>query len=468
MNRIFGYWKSALRTLARIGVLAAAPFPSLEAWAADAPPAPDRPNILYLLADDMGYADLGVQGCTDVPTPNLDSIARNGVRFTSGYVSAPVCSPSRAGLMTGRYQTRFGHEFNHPMADRAPVGLPVDQKTLANWLQEAGYSTAHIGKWHLGNPHLPQYTATARGFDLDVWAPGMNKLPPLTLWRNGVVERADDRYVDLALAREAAAYLEQHRSAPWYLYVAFLTPHEPMMTPPGAQAPFAGIPSETRRACATMLSLLDEGVGRILQALRDSGQEERTLVIFHSDNGAPTGNASRNTPLRGNKGTLWEGGIREPFVMQWKGTLPAGRVVDAPISSLDMLPTALAAAQVSVSADASLDGVNLLPFLTGKTNQLPREHLFWRYGDQSAIRQGDWKFVRALDHSSDPAVLKAGLYNLVRDPAEEHDLSAQHPAKVKELQARWDEWNRQNVPPLWTDQSKDKAPASAVGKAQEN
>jgi arylsulfatase A-like enzyme len=179
--------------------------------------APARPNILYLLADDLGYADLGVQGCTDVPTPNLDSIAMNGVRFTSGYVSAPVCSPCRAGLTTGRYQTRFGHEFNHPLADRAPIGLPVDQKTTANWFKDAGYATAHIDKWHPGNPKLPQYTATARGFDDDVWAPGMNKLPPLTLSRNGQMEKANDRYVDSALAREAAAYIDRHQSAPWYL-----------------------------------------------------------------------------------------------------------------------------------------------------------------------------------------------------------------------------------------------------------
>jgi len=425
---------------------------------------PTKPNILYLLADDLGYADLGVQGCTDVPTPNLDSIAKNGVRFTNGYVSAPVCSPSRAGLMTGRYQTRFGHEFNHPLVDRAPVGMPVDQKTTANWFKDAGYATAHIGKWHLGNPKLPQYTATARGFDFDLWAPGMNKLPPLTLFRNSQMEKADDRYVDLALAREAAAYIDQHQSAPWYLYVAFLTPHEPLMTPPGSEEPFAKITADKRRKCATMISLLDESVGRVLKALRDSGQEERTLVIFHSDNGAPTGNGSRNTPLRGSKGTMWEGGIREPFVMQWKGTLPAGRVVDAPIISLDMLPTALAAANVRVPADAKLDGVNLLPYLTGKTNDLPQRNLFWRYGEQNAIRQGEWKLVHALDNTVTPPVLKTGLYDVVHDAAEEHDLSAEHPDKLKALQSLWDEWNKQNVPALWTKDSKDEAPAVSAGK----
>lgn len=418
-----------------------------------------RPNILYLLADDLGYADIGAQGCADVPTPNIDSIANNGVRFTNGYVSAPVCSPSRAGLITGRYQTRFGHEFNHPLVDRAPTGMPVDQKTMANWFQDAGYATAHIGKWHLGNPKLPQYTATARGFDVDLWAPGMNKLPPLTLFRNGQMEKADDRYVDLALAREAAGYIEAHASAPWFVYVAFLSPHEPLATPPGSEEPFAAIADPKRRKCATMISLLDESVGRVLRALRDSGQEERTLVIFHSDNGAPRSNASRNTPLRGTKGTMWEGGIREPFVMQWKGTLPAGRVVDAPVIALDMLPTALAAARHEVPADATLDGVSLLPSLTGATNEPPRRNLFWRYGEQTAVRQGDWKLVTALDQATKPPVLTTGLYDLAQDAAEQHDLSAEHPDKVKELRALWDAWNEHNVPALWTKESKDTPPA---------
>jgi arylsulfatase A-like enzyme len=427
---------------------------------------PTKPNILYLLADDLGYADLGVQGCTDVPTPNLDSIASNGVRFTSGYVSAPVCSPSRAGLMTGRYQTRFGHEFNHPLVDRAPVGLRVDQKTAAYWFKQAGYSTAHIGKWHLGNPKLPQYTATARGFAEDLWFPGMNKLPPQLSFRNGKMEKADDAYVDLAMGREAATYIDTHQSAPWFLYLAFFTPHEPMTSPPSSEEAFAGIEDKRRRTCAAMISQLDESVGRILEALRDSGQEDRTLIIFHSDNGAPTGNRSLNTPLRGNKGTMWEGGIRVPFLMQWKGTLPVGRVVDAPIISLDMLPTALATANVSVPEDAKLDGSNLLPYLTGKAEQLPQRNLYWRYGEQTAIREGDFKLVQALDQSVNPPVLKAGLYDVVRDAHEEHDLSAKHPEKVKDLQRLWDEWNKQNVPALWTKDSKDEAPPISSNKSK--
>lgn len=444
-------------SLPMIGIVAFAIFQSLELFAADT--ALDRPNILYLVADDLGYADLGVQGCKDVPTPNLDSIASNGVRFTSGYVSAPVCSPSRAGLMTGRYQTRFGHEFNHPLADRSPVGLPVEQKTIADWMKAAGYVTGHIGKWHLGNPSMPQFAATARGFEEDIWFPGQKKLPPLTLWRNGKREEVGDRYVDVAMAREAADFVERHKSAPWFLYVAFLTPHQPLDTPSGSEDPFAGITDHERRKCAAMITLLDESVGRVLKALRDSGQERRTLVVFHSDNGAPPKNGSRNTPLRGGKGTTWEGGMREPFVMQWKGTLPAGRVVDAPVISLDLLPTALAAAGVDVKPDAKLDGVNLLPFLTGKIEKPPHAALFWRYGEQTAVRVGDWKLTRALDNTQKPPVIKTGLYDLSNDVAEQNDLSAEQPAKLAELQKRWDEWNTANVPALWSGDSHEDEPA---------
>jgi arylsulfatase A-like enzyme len=411
-----------------------------------------------MLADDLGYADIGANGCTDFPAPHIDSIAKNGVRFTSGYVSAPVCSPSRAGLITGRWQTRFGHEFNHPLADRAPVGLPVSEKTAARYFRDAGYVTGHIGKWHLGDPKVPQFCPKARGFDESVWFPGQKKLPPLQFFRHDEQGKTDDRFVDEAMAREASAFVEKHRAEPWFLYVAFLTPHQPLDTPPGTEEPFANITDKERRKCSAMMTVLDGGVGRILKMLRETGQEERTLIVFLSDNGAPPRNGSRNTPLRGTKGTTWEGGLRVPFVMQWKGVLPAGRVVDAPVVSLDLLPTALAAAGV----DVSLDGVNLLPFLTGKTIAPPHNALFWRYGEQFAVRQGDWKLVRAPDTTTKPPALKTGLFNLRDDRSEQHDRSADEPAKAKELQALWDEWNAGNVKPLW---GGDKTPPDAAKPA---
>jgi len=424
------------------------------------------PNVLIMVADDLGYADLGVYGCEDIPTPNIDSIAKNGVRFTSGYVSAPVCSPSRAGFITGRYQTRFGHELNHPLADNSDVGLPVEQKTAADWLKQAGYATGHIGKWHLGNPMLSHFRPNARGFDESVWFPGQGKLPVLTPHRNGKPEKANDRFVDEAMAREADAFIHRHAANSWFLYVAFLTPHEPLDVPAEVEAKFSHIPDPARRKCAAMMSLLDDSVGRILKALRDSGQEERTIIVFHSDNGAPPKNGSRNTPLRGTKGSTWEGGIRIPFVMQWKGTIPSGQVVDAPVISLDLLSTALAAARVEVPDDNALDGVDLLPLLTGKTQAPPHEALFWRYGPQMAVRAGDWKLTKALDRGVRPPVLKTGLYEIAKDAGEQHDLASQHPEKVQELQKLWDDWNAKNVEPLWSDKPADNPPGKDSAESQ--
>jgi arylsulfatase A-like enzyme len=412
----------------------------------------------------MGYADLGVQGCTDIPTPNIDSIAKNGVRFTSGYVSAPACSPCRAGLLTGRYQTRFGHELNHPLADNATVGLPVDQKTAADWMKQAGYVTGHIGKWHLGNPKLPEFSPAARGFDESVWFPGQRKLPPLTAQRNGKPETADDRFVDEAMAREGAAFITRHAAHPWFLYLAFLAPHEPMDIPAEVEAKFSHITDPKRRKAAAMISLLDDSVGRVLKALRDSGQEDRTIVVFLSDNGAPPSNGALNAPLRGTKGSTWEGGIRIPFVLQWKGTIPAGQVIDAPVISLDLLRTALAAARVDVPADSALDGVDLLPFLTGKTQKPPHEALFWRYGPQMAVRAGDWKLTKALDRKERPPALKTGLYKVAEDAGEQNDLAAAHPEKVQELQKLWDDWNKANVEPLWSDKPTGSPPDKRSGE----
>jgi arylsulfatase A-like enzyme len=248
--------------------------------------------------------------------------------------------------------------------------------------------------------------------------------------------------------------------------VAFLTPHAQLQIPPGSEEPFAGIDKANRRKNAAMISLLDQSVGKILQALRESGQEDRTLIVFHSDNGAPLGD-SYNTPLRGYKSTLLEGGIRTPFVMQWKGTLAAGRVVDVPVISLDVLPTALAAASIAVDRDAKLDGANLLPYLTGKTKDAPHRNLYWRYGEQYAIRQGDWKLVHSMERITSPPIIKTGLFNLAKDVGEEHDLASEHPEKVKELQMLWDDWNAQNVTPLWTPGTKDETPAVSAGKPKQ-
>lgn len=406
-----------------------------------------RPNVLWLVVDDLGYADIGANGCTDFATPHIDSLARHGVRFTAGYVSAPVCSPSRAGLVTGRWQTRFGHEFNHPLADRSPVGLPLDQKLAPTYFTPAGYVTGHVGKWHLGNPKLEAFSPRARGFSESVWFPGQRKLPPLTFFRHTETGRTDDRFVDEAIAREAADFVTRHRREPWFLYVAFLTPHQPLDVPADADAAFAHLKDPERRRCAAMMTLLDGAIGRILTTLRETGQEERTLIAFVSDNAAPPKNGSRNTPLRGHKGTLWEGGLRVPFLLQWKSTLPAGEVVHAPVTTLDLLPTALAA--TGIASGATFDGVNLLPFLRGDTSQPPHAMLFWRYGDQMAVRHGDWKLVRTADAEKSTA-LAPRLFNLRVDPGEHHDRYATQPKIAHDLQSQWDRWNRRNIRARWS------------------
>jgi len=411
-----------------------------------------KPNILIMLADDLGYGDIGANGCTDFATPHIDSIAKNGVRFTHGYVSAPVCSPSRAGLMTGRYQTRFGHEFNHPLADRAPVGLPLSEKLAPQYFREAGYATGHIGKWHLGNSKMPEYSPNARGFAESVWFPGQKKLPPLTYFRNGEQGKADDRCVDEAVAREASAFVEKHRTAPWFLYVAFLTPHQPLDLPPGVEDAFQHIEHPERRKCAAMMSLLDAGVGRILHTLRETGQEERTLIVFLSDNGAPPKNGSRNTPLIGRKGSLWEGGIRVPWVIQWKGTLPAGRTVDQPVISLDLLPTALAGAKIAPPREPSFDGLDLLPFLTEKEDSLRRDALFWRYGEHMAVQFQNRKLVRTLARDGESFMSVPELIPLQENPNERPPFwkgGRSQNSMTKLMQSLWDEWNRSNVRALW-------------------
>ena len=462
-------------------------FAMAGAAALGAEPADAKPNVLILLSDDQGWGDLGAQGAKDVATPNLDAIARAGVRFSDGYVAGPVCSVSRAGLITGRAPTRFGFEYNHDLADLAPFGLPATEKTAAELFRAAGYDTGHIGKWHIGNIRDPAQRAEGRGFGESLWFVGQNKLAPIFFYRHGgqatgtepdnagarrmagklfpdePAKRAELRqagagYVDTAMAQEASGFIERHAERPWFLYVGFLSPHTPLAFPPGTEEKFSGIQPPNRQKCAAMLGELDRCVGTLLETLRKTGQLERTLIFFVSDNGGVRGNASSNGPLRAMKGTLFEGGIRVPFLMQWPGGgIPAGRVVDAPVSALDILPTALAAAGVKPEAAPAFDGVDLLPYLRGETKEPPHQALCWRYGKQMAVRQGNWKLVRSAE--KDPNVPGADvaeeslpplrLHDLSADIGEQRDLSADQPEKVAELQALWDAWDRDNVAALW-------------------
>jgi arylsulfatase A-like enzyme len=408
-----------------------------------------KPNIVLIVADDQGYNDLGVQGSRDLRTPNIDALARGGVRFTSGYVSGPYCSPTRAGLMTGRYQQRFGHEFNPEAAPRGTreLGLPLTETTLPERLQEAGYTTGLVGKWHLGQ--ADKFHPMRRGFGefygflgglhsyVDARADAAN---PILRGKKVIDEK---EYLTDAIGREAVAYIERHQQSPFFLYVAFNAVHVPMQATKKYRDRFASIQDERRRTYAAMTSALDDNVGRILAKLRETGLEENTLVFYLSDNGGDRGNASNNSPLRGRKAQTLEGGIRVPYFVKWPARLPAGKTYDQPVIQLDIAATALAAAGEELFADAELDGVDLLPYLTGQKSEPPHDALYWRLGPQMAIRQGDWKLVRHRGSR------ETELYNLADDIGEKHNLAESRPEKRQELQAAWDDWNAQLVAPRW-------------------
>jgi len=418
-----------------------------------------RPNILLIVADDMGYADVGFHGCTDIPTPHLDALAASGMICTSGYVSGPYCSPTRAGLLTGRYQQRFGHEFN-PAGSKA--GLPINQKTLADRLKAAGYATGLVGKWHLGsdqNMHPQQ-----RGFDeFFGFLGGAHSYFNAAGYLRGQepVEQMD--YATDAFGREAVQFIDRHQSQPWFLYLAFNAVHTPMDATNDRLAKFSHIADPRRRTYTAMLAAMDDAVGSVLQKLTETGDNQNTLVMFISDNGGPTMpgvtvNGSVNLPLRGSKRTTLEGGIRVPCVLSWPAQFKAGRF-QQPVIQLDLTATALAAAGLEL--DPELDGVNLTPWLTGSRSDAPHDALFWRFGQQMAVRSGDFKLVRhdsnadTLTGQANQPVTAARLYNLATDLSETHDLAADLPDKVTELQTKWDHWNSGNVPPLWGRGSQD-------------
>ncbi|MBA4065923.1 MAG: sulfatase [Isosphaera sp.] len=415
------------------------------------------PNVVVIVGDDMGYADVGFHGCKDIPTPNLDALARSGVRCTNGYVSGPYCSPTRAGLMTGRYQQRFGHEFNP--GGGPELGLPLTEATLADRLKAAGYATGLVGKWHLGG--ADKFQPQKRGFDEFFGFLGgahsyfPEKKQADTILR-GTKPAGETEYLTDAFGREAVAFVDRHKAKPFFLYLAFNAVHTPMHATDARLKKFEGIKDEQRRTYAAMMAAMDENIGKVLDKLRAEKLDGNTLVTFVSDNGGPTmkgttTNGSVNAPLRGSKRTTLEGGVRVPFLLSWPGTLPAGKVYDHPVIQLDLNATALAAAGVAAKPEWKLDGVNLVPYLTGKEAGRPHETLYWRFGQQMAVRHGDWKLVR-YDTAADggnPGTSPQKLYNLADDIGEKTDLAAKMPEKVKELEAVWKKWDAELAAPLW-------------------
>lgn len=425
------------------------------AKAADVPP-----NILVILTDDQGYADVGFHGSPDIKTPYLDRLAAQGVQFSNAYVTYPVCSPSRAGLITGRIPQRFGHERNPAIAPDDPtVGMSLAEDTLADLLKKAGYRTGAIGKWHLGDH--PVFHPNRRGFDFfyGFTAGGHEYFPAqyaekrkvkkdhhyLTpLERNGEpVEETD--YLTDVLSREALSFIRENREQPFFLYLAYNAPHTPLQASEKYLARFKNIEDPKRRTYAAMISAVDDGVGEIMELLDELSLNERTLVFFLSDNGGPTyANASNNKPLRGAKSSLFDGGVHVPFVLRWIGVLDAEQVYESPVSSMDIAATSVALADVSPSAERPLDGVNLIPYLTGENGGHPHEMLYWRKFDQDryAVRCGDLK----LTQEKGP---KPVLADLSKDIGEKNNLSEKYPEKVQEMKRLWDELNKEMVEPAF-------------------
>ena len=427
-----------------------------------------KPNIVLIVADDLGWGELGCQGNPQIPTPNIDSIASNGARFLQGYVTAPFCCPSRAGLMTGRYQTRFGHELNAIGKQNLDpkVGLPLEERTLANHLKDTGYVTGMFGKWHLGGS--PQHHPLRRGFDeffgflheghffapppykglntrLRINEPPYDDANPI-LRSNDPVQESE--YLTRAITREALSFIDRHAARPFFLYVPYNAVHSPMQAPTDSVRQFNGIVDEHRQLFAAMLAELDMGVGRILDKLRSRALENDTLIFFISDNGGPTQElTSSNKPLRGGKGLMYEGGLRVPFLVQWKGTIPARQVVNYPVIATDIVPTALQAAGVNMAGAGPLDGSDLLPALTGKAPGQVSRKLFWRMGRATALRNGDWKIVRQGSRAQPDTPFE--LYNVERDPGETVDLAKEKPEMLARLRKDLDALNSEMVAPRW-------------------
>lgn len=426
------------------------------ALASFAAAAPKKPNVILIVGDDMGYADIGVHGSKDIPTPNLDKLANAGVRFTSGYVSGPYCSPTRAGLLTGRYQQRFGHEFNPGPNPANEFGLSLKETTLPSRLKEAGYKTGMVGKWHLG--FAEKYNPVNRGFgEFFGFLGGAHDYFKNGEGQNAIVRGTkpveEKEYLTDAFTREAVAFIDRNQKEPFFLYLTYNAVHTPLQAADKYLKRFENIKDEKRQKYAAMMSAMDDGVGAVLAKLESAGLEKDTLVAFISDNGGPPINGSSNGQLRGFKATTWEGGVRVPYFIKWPAGFTGGKTSDEPVIQLDLHTTVLAAAGVEAKADWKLDGVNLLPHLNGEKKDPPHAALFWRFGPQVAVRAGDWKLVKAAEfrkgRKGESDIDGALLFNLKDDVGEKTDLAANDPEKVKELAALWEKWNSELVAPTW-------------------
>jgi arylsulfatase A-like enzyme len=421
------------------------------------------PNVIVIMTDDLGYVDVGFNGSEDIPTPNIDRIAQKGVKFTNGYTPYSVCSPSRAGFVTGRYQQRFGYERN---AQYRPndfnMGLPQTEKTIPEIIGQVGYTSGVIGKWHLG-AHISNHPLN-RGFDFfyghlggghryfpeeltieDSYSINDEPLSYKTwIMRDHKPEKTDEYLTD-EFSNEAVTFIEKNKEGPFFLYLAYNAPHGPLQATQKYLDRFDHVGDKKRKTYAAMVSAVDDGVGRLLDKLEALDIDKKTLVFFLSDNGGPEPkNGSNNGPLREGKSSIYEGGNRIPFAMQWTGEI-APMEYEYPVSSMDILPTIAELTQAPIMKDKPLDGVNIIPYLKGECQGRPHQTLYVRKFDDDlySVRDGDLKLVTKKNNT-----IKE-LYNLSEDLGEENDLANEFPEEVKRLDSLRQNWNSQLIDPIF-------------------
>ena len=410
--------------------------------------AKDKPNIIILLADDLGWADLGYQGSDDIRSPHIDSLAKNGIRFTDGHVSASVCSPSRAGLMTGRYQQRFGHEANSPPPTD---GMDLKQVTMANRFQKLGYRTGLIGKWHLGNQE--EFYPTRRGFDYFYGLRSGSRSYFYNAQKDDKAGNAKaieengkqvkfDGYLTDVFGQKAINFINAKDDKPFFLFHSFTAPHGPMHATEEDKALFASIKDTKRRSYAAMIWAMDRAIGQLVDSLKASGKFENTLIWFLSDNGGATGNASINLPLAGHKGIKFEGGTRVPFFAHWPRQFKEPKEFESMMISLDIMATSLAAAGAKDKDLKGLDGVNLLPFIQGEKATPPHQNLYWHKLWFSAMRDGPWKLIYVQDYGY-------ALYNLEEDLSESNNLIQSEKKRSDRMIAKLNDWKAGLEKPRW-------------------
>lgn len=413
-----------------------------------------KPNFILIVADDLGFADLSLNGSKQIPTPNIDRLAEEGINFTQGYVSAPVCSPSRAGLLTGRNQVHFGHDNNmggnQLGFDPQYLGLPLTETTIAKRLNNLGYTTGLVGKWHLGDE--PQFHPLKRGFD-EFWGYTGGGHNYFTSSPDGIGYNAPIEcnyktpqaitYITDDKGDECVDFINRHKTEPFFLFASFNAPHAPMHATETDLELFKHIKNEKRRKYCAMVYRLDVNVGRIMDEVENQGLAENTLIVFISDNGGPTdSNASLNAPLNGQKGILLEGGIRVPFIMKWKGILPEGKTYENPVISLDFAATFFELAGGEISNENKFDGVNLMPFLTEEKNEKPHDSMNWRFTISAAIRNGNWKLIRLPDRLP-------MLYDLSKDISEQNNVALQNLEITNTLLKKLGDWDVAQPHPLF-------------------